>query len=73
MINLCTYILPFILKIMNLLTRKAGIWIMIIGLLIMIPINILLIEFVNENIDVDIPGLFIVIIGLIITITRWKK
>ena len=46
---------------------------MIIGLLIMIPINILLIEFVNENIDVDIPGLFIVIIGLIITITRWKK
>ena len=73
MINLCPYILSFILKIINLLTRKAGIWIMIIGLLIMIPINILLIEFVNENIDVDIPGLFIVIIGLIITITRWKK
>jgi hypothetical protein len=56
----------------GLLTRKNGIWLMIIGVLIAVPINILLIEFVNESIDVDILGAMIFVLGLVITIACGK-
>jgi len=61
------------MKNKTIFTRKLGIWIMIVGLLIAFPINIFLIEFVNESIDVDIFGVLIFIIGLVIMIVRWKK
>ncbi len=52
----------------ELLTRKNGIWLMIIGVLVAIPINILLIKFVNESIDVDILGAMLFVLGLVIAI-----
>ena len=55
------------------ITKKIGIWMMIIGILVAVPINILLIEFVSKRIDVDIFGALIFIIGLIITLIKWKK
>jgi cation transport ATPase len=56
----------------ELLTRKTGIWLMIIGVLVAIPINILLIEFVNESIDVDILGAMLFVLGLVIAIACGK-
>ena len=56
----------------ELLTRKNGIWLMIIGVLVAIPINILLIEFVNESIDVDIFGAMLFVLGLVIAIACGK-
>jgi hypothetical protein len=58
---------------MKWISRKMGIWLMIIGFLVAVPINILLIEFVSKSIDVDIFGALIFVIGLIITIAGWKK
>ena len=45
---------------------------MIIGILVVIPINILLIEFVNESIDVDIFGAMLFVLGLVIAIACGK-
>ena len=45
---------------------------MIIGVLVAVPINILLIEFVNENIDVDIFGAMLFVLGLVIAIACGK-
>ncbi len=56
----------------ELLTRKNGIWLMIIGILVAIPINILLIKFVNESIDVDIFGAMLFVLGLVIVIACGK-
>lgn len=58
---------------MKLISRKTGIWLMIIGFLVAVPINILLIEFVNESIDVDIFGALIFVIGLAIMLIGWRK
>lgn len=51
------------------ITRQTGIWLMVIGGAM---------QFINYftytywNIDIDIIGLLVFIIGLIITIVRWK-
>jgi len=55
--------------IMKWLTRKTGIWIMIIGIAMQF-INI--ITYGLLEIDIDILGAMIFIIGLIIIIVRWK-
>jgi len=52
------------------LTKKLGIWMMIIGLAFQF-INI--ITYGYWEIDIDIIGALIFIIGLVITIARWKK
>lgn len=55
---------------MKIITRKLGIWLMIIGFAM---------QFINYftytywQIDIDIPGAFIFIIGLVITIFWWKN
>jgi len=51
-------------------TRKTGIYMMVIGLAFQL-LNI--ITYGYWGIDIDILGVLIFIIGLIITITRWKK
>ena len=52
------------------LTRKCGIWIMIIGIAMQF-INIL--TYGLWQIDIDVLGVLIFVIGLVITIVRWKK
>ncbi len=52
------------------LTRKVGIWMVIIGIAMQF-LNI--ITYGYWGIDIDIPGAFIFIIGLIITIVKWKE
>lgn len=55
---------------MRLLTRKAGIWYMIIGIAMQF-LNI--ITYGLWGIDIDILGAVLFVIGLIITIVKWKK
>ncbi len=55
---------------MAVFTRKLGIFAMIIGIAFQF-LNI--ITYGYWGIDIDIIGLFIFIIGLAITIVRWKK
>ena len=52
------------------LTRKLGIWVASIGLLIFLatPLAIYL-----WDMDIDILGFFLFILGLLIIIVRWKK
>jgi hypothetical protein len=52
------------------LTRKFGIWLIIIGNAMQF-LNIL--TYGQWGIDIDIIGAFIFIVGLVITIIRWKK
>ncbi len=52
------------------LTKKLGIWMMIIGIAMQF-LNIL--TYGLWAIDIDIFGALIFIIGLIITIIKWKK
>ena len=54
---------------MRLLTRKIGIILMIVGVLMQF-LNI--ITYGYWEIDIDILGAFIFIIGLILMIARWK-
>ena len=51
------------------ITRKTGIWLMVIGIAMQF-INIL--TYGLWQIDIDIFGAGIFIIGLIITIVKWK-
>jgi hypothetical protein len=51
-------------------TRKTGIYMMIIGLVFQL-LNIITYGF--WGIDIDIWGALIFIIGLIVMIVRWKK
>ncbi len=55
---------------MNIFTRKLGILIMVIGLAFQF-LNIL--TYGKWEIDIDIWGAIIFIVGLLITIVRWKK
>ena len=52
------------------LTRKLGIWVAAIGLVIFLatPLAIYL-----WDMDIDILGFFLFILGLLIMIVRWKK
>ncbi|MBS3089009.1 hypothetical protein J4402_04525 [Candidatus Pacearchaeota archaeon] len=52
------------------LTRKTGIVLMLIGLAMQF-LNI--ITYIYWEIDIDIPGALIFVIGLIIMVVRWKK
>jgi hypothetical protein len=51
-------------------TKRRGIWLMIIGIAMQF-LNI--ITYGLWQIDIDVIGLFIFIIGLVITIMKWKK
>lgn len=51
-------------------TRKLGIWMMIIGIVFQF-LNI--ITYGYYGIDIDIIGAFIFLVGLLITIFKWKK
>ena len=51
------------------LTRKCGIWLMIIGIAMQF-LN--MITYGLWGIDIDIFGALIFIIGLLVTIVRWK-
>lgn len=51
------------------ITRKTGIWMMVIGIAMQF-INI--ITYGLWGIDIDIFGALIFIIGLVITIVRWR-
>ena len=51
-------------------TRKLGLWLMIAGLLMQV-LNIL--TYGLWNVDIDILGLGVFLIGLIIIILKWKK
>lgn len=55
---------------MVLITKRLGIWLMIIGVAMQF-INIL--TYGLWEIDIDILGAFIFIIGLVITIIKWKS
>ena len=55
---------------MKILPRKVGIILMIVGIAFQF-LNI--ITYVYWGIDIDIMGLLIFIIGLIITIVKWKS
>jgi hypothetical protein len=54
---------------MKILTRKLGIWMIIIGVAMQF-LNI--ITYGLWGIDIDILGALIFIIGLVITIVKWK-
>ncbi|MFH1787364.1 MAG: hypothetical protein ABH811_01065 [archaeon] len=55
---------------MKWLTRKTGIWMMILGVAMQF-INIITYEY--WEIDIDIFGVLIFIIGLVIMVVRWKN
>lgn len=55
---------------MEILTRKFGIYLMVVGVAFQF-LNI--ITYGYWGIDIDILGAFIFIIGLIITIVKWKS
>jgi len=55
---------------MIILTRKAGIWMIVIGIAFQF-LNI--ITYGNWGIDIDILGALVFIIGLVMTIVYWKK
>lgn len=52
------------------ITRKTGIWLMIVGIAFQF-LNIL--TYGLWEIDIDIFGAFIFVIGLIVMLVRWKK
>lgn len=52
-------------------TRKTGIWIMIIGIVMFFPLNILTLTLFNM--DIDIFGFLIFIVGVVLTAVNWKK
>ena len=54
---------------MEWLTRKTGIWLIIIGVAMQF-INILTYGYLG--IDIDMFGILILIIGLVIMLVRWK-
>jgi hypothetical protein len=54
---------------MKILTRKLGIWMMIIGVAMQF-INI--ITYGYWGIDIDIFGALIFVAGLVITLVKWK-
>ncbi len=56
--------------ISRVLTRKSGIYLMVVGVLFQF-LNIITYEYFG--IDIDILGLLIFVVGLIIMIVRWKK
>ena len=55
---------------MEIISKKSGIWLMIIGILMQF-LNI--ITYGQWGIDIDIFGVLIFIIGLIIFIMGWKN
>ncbi len=55
---------------MKIFTRKLGIWMIIIGIAFQF-LNI--ITYGYWGIDIDILGVLIFIIGVVITIVRWKR
>jgi membrane-bound ClpP family serine protease len=55
---------------MKIFTRKLGIWMIIIGIAFQF-LNILTYGF--WEIDIDILGVLIFIIGVVITIVKWKS
>ena len=55
---------------MKIFTRKLGIWMMIIGIAMQF-LNIL--TYGLWEIDIDIFGALIFVVGLVITIVKWKN
>jgi len=51
------------------ITRKTGIWMIVIGIVFQF-LNI--VTYSQWNIDIDIVGAIILIIGLVVMITKWR-